>query len=82
LHCSPIFSSWTCACFRRQHARPYFYHLLAEGWHERRLTLSSTYRDATSNQQPATSNQYCLTAGQFFDNGERLLLIDVDAAGF
>ena len=55
--------------------RPYFYHLLAEGWHERRLTLSSTYRDATSNQ-------YCLTAGQFFDNGERLLLIDVDAAGF
>jgi EAL domain-containing protein (putative c-di-GMP-specific phosphodiesterase class I) len=55
--------------------RPYFYHLLAEGWHERRLTLSSTYRDATTNQ-------YCLTAGQFFDNGERLLLIDVDAAGF
>lgn len=55
--------------------RPYFYHLLAEGWHERRLTLSNTYRDATSNQ-------YCLTAGQFFDNGERLLLIDVDAAGF
>ncbi len=55
--------------------RPYFYHLLAEGWHERRLTLSTTYRDATSNQ-------YCLTAGQFFDNGERLLLIDIDAAGF
>jgi len=55
--------------------RPYFYHLLAEGWHERRLTLSSTYRDATTNQ-------YCLTAGQFFDNGQRLLLIDVDAAGF
>jgi EAL domain-containing protein (putative c-di-GMP-specific phosphodiesterase class I) len=54
--------------------RPYFYHLLAEGWHERRLTLSNTYRDATSNQ-------YCLTAGQFFDHGERLLLIDVDAAG-
>ncbi|MHC8318454.1 EAL domain-containing protein [Pseudomonas sp. LB3P31] len=54
--------------------RPYFYHLLAEGWDERRLTLSSTYRDATSNQ-------YCLTAGQFFDNGERLLLIDIDAAG-
>ncbi|MDP0918943.1 EAL-associated domain-containing protein, partial [Klebsiella pneumoniae] len=47
--------------------RPYFYHLLAEGWEERRLTLSSTYRDATSNQ-------YCLTAGQFFDNGQRLLL--------
>ena len=54
--------------------RPYFYHLLAEGWHERRLTLSNTYRDATSNQ-------YCLTAGQFFQNGERLLLIDIDAAG-
>lgn len=54
--------------------RPYFYHLLAEGWDERRLTLSSTYRDATSNQ-------YCLTAGQFFNNGERLLLIDIDAAG-
>lgn len=53
--------------------RPYFYHLLAEGWDERRLILSSTYRDATSNQ-------YCLTAGQFFDNGQRLLLIDVDAA--
>ena len=54
--------------------RPYFYHLLAEGWDERRLTLSTTYRDATSNQ-------YCLTAGQFFDNGQRLLLIDIDAAG-
>jgi EAL domain-containing protein (putative c-di-GMP-specific phosphodiesterase class I) len=54
--------------------RPYFYHLLAEGWDERRLTLSNTYRDATTNQ-------YCLTAGQFFDNGERLLLIDIDAVG-
>ncbi|MGE8408889.1 MAG: EAL domain-containing protein [Pseudomonas sp.] len=54
--------------------RPYFYHLLAEGWGERRLILSSTYRDATTNQ-------YCLTAGQFFDGGRRLLLIDVDAAG-
>lgn len=54
--------------------RPYFYHLLAEGWEERRLILSSTYRDATSNQ-------YCLTAGQFFANGQRLLLIDIDAAG-
>ncbi len=54
--------------------RPYFYHLLAEGWEERRLTLSSTYRDATTNQ-------YCLTAGQFFNNGQRLLLIDIDAAG-
>ncbi|MFK9004889.1 EAL domain-containing protein [Pseudomonas pergaminensis] len=54
--------------------RPYFYHLLAEGWEERRLTLSSTYRDATTNQ-------YCLTAGQFFDNGQRLLLIDIDAVG-
>jgi len=54
--------------------RPYFYHLLAEGWEERRLILSNTYRDATTNQ-------YCLTAGQFFDNGQRLLLIDLDAAG-
>jgi EAL domain-containing protein (putative c-di-GMP-specific phosphodiesterase class I) len=54
--------------------RPYFYYLLAEGWDERRLTLSNTYRDATSNQ-------YCLTAGQFFYHGERLLLIDIDAAG-
>jgi len=54
--------------------RPYFYHLLAEGQEERRLMLSNTYRDATTNQ-------YCLTAGQFFDNGERLLLIDIDAAG-
>lgn len=53
--------------------RPYFYHLLAEGWDERRLILSNTYRDATSNQ-------YCLTAGQFFANGNRLLLIDIDAA--
>ena len=41
---------------------------------ERRLILSSTYRDATTNQ-------YCLTAGQFIDNGKRLLLIDIDAAG-
>ena len=47
---------------------------LAECWEERRLNLSSTYRDATTNQ-------YCLTAGQFFDNGQRLLLIDIDAAG-
>lgn len=54
--------------------RPYFYHLLAEGWGERRLTLSNTYRDVTSNQ-------YCLTAGQFFENGQCLLLIDIDAAG-
>lgn len=54
--------------------RPYFYHLLAEGWDERRLILSNTYRDATTNQ-------YCLTAGQFFDSGRRLLLIDLDAAG-
>jgi len=38
------------------------------------LSLSSTYRDATTNQ-------YCLTAGQFFDNGQRLLLIDIDAVG-
>ena len=54
--------------------RPYFYQILAEGWGERRLTLSSTYRDATSNQ-------YCLTAGQFIDDGGRLLLLDIDAAG-
>ncbi|CAD5108157.1 EAL domain-containing protein [Zestomonas carbonaria] len=54
--------------------RPYFYQLLAEGWEERRLILSSTYRDATSNQ-------YCLTAGQFIDNGSRLLLVDIEAAG-
>lgn len=54
--------------------RPYFYQLLAEGWEERRLILSSTYRDATSNQ-------YCLTAGQFIDNGTRLLLVDIDAHG-
>ena len=54
--------------------RPYFYQLLAEGWEERRLTLSSTYRDATTNQ-------YCLTAGQLIDNGRRLLLLDIDAAG-
>ncbi len=54
--------------------RPYFYQLLADGWEERRLTLSSTYRDATSNQ-------YCLTAGQFIDNGRSLLLLDIDAAG-
>lgn len=54
--------------------RPYFYQLLAEGWEERRLTLSRTYRDATSNQ-------YCLTAGQFIDNGRSLLLLDIDAAG-
>ncbi|RJG13736.1 EAL domain-containing protein [Pseudomonas cavernicola] len=54
--------------------RPYFYQLLAEGWDARRLILSTTYRDATSNQ-------YCLTAGQFIDNGRRLLLLDIDAAG-
>lgn len=53
--------------------RPYFYQLLAEGWDERRLTLSSTYRDATTNQ-------YCMTAGQFIDNGQRLLLVDIDVA--
>lgn len=54
--------------------RPYFYQLLAEGWEERRLILSNTYRDATTNQ-------YCLTAGQFIDNGNRLLLVDIDASG-
>ena len=54
--------------------RPYFYQLLADGWEERRLTLSNTYRDATSNQ-------YCMTAGQFIDQGRRLLLVDIDAEG-
>lgn len=54
--------------------RPYFYQLLAEGWEERRLTLSNTYRDATTNQ-------YCMTAGQLIDQGRRLLLIDIDAEG-
>ena len=54
--------------------RPYFYQLLAEGWDERRLILSNTYRDATSNQ-------YCLTAGQFIEDGARLLLVDIDASG-
>lgn len=53
--------------------RPYFHQLLAEGLDERRLTLSPTYRDATTNQ-------YCLTAGQFIANGNRLLLLDIDAA--
>lgn len=53
--------------------RPYFYQVLAEGWDEKRLTLSSTYRDASTNQ-------YCLTAGQFIDGGRRLLLLDIDAA--
>ncbi|MCU1716551.1 EAL domain-containing protein [Pseudomonas sp. 5P_3.1_Bac2] len=55
--------------------RPYFYQVLAEGWDAHGLVLSSTYRDATTNQ-------YCLTAGQFIDNGNRLLLIDIDAAAF
>lgn len=54
--------------------RPYFYQLLAEGWEERRLMLSNTYRDATTNQ-------YCMTAGQFIDQGRRLFLIDIDADG-
>jgi hypothetical protein len=53
--------------------RPYFHQLLAEGLDEWRLTLSPTYRDVTSNQ-------YCLTAGQYIDNGRRLLLVDIDAA--
>ncbi|KUM44446.1 EAL domain-containing protein [Pseudomonas sp. EpS/L25] len=53
--------------------RPYFYALLAEGWNERRLTLSTVYRDATTNQ-------YCLTASQFMESGQRLLLIDLDAS--
>ncbi|TWC38934.1 EAL domain-containing protein (putative c-di-GMP-specific phosphodiesterase class I) [Pseudomonas sp. SJZ079] len=53
--------------------RPYFYQLLSEDWEDHRLILSSTYRDASTNQ-------YCLTAGQFLDEG-RLLLVDIDAAG-
>lgn len=52
--------------------RPYFYQLLADGWEDRRLCLSGIYRDATSNQ-------YCMTAGQFIDNGRRMLLVDIDA---
>lgn len=55
--------------------RPYFYQLLAEGWEDRRLNISTSYRDATTNQ-------YCMTAGQFTDNGQRLLLVDIDAAMF
>ncbi|GGM06690.1 signal transduction protein [Pseudomonas asuensis] len=53
--------------------RPYFYSLLAEGMDERRLNLSTIYRDATSNQ-------YCITAGQFIAQGQRPLLIDIDAS--
>jgi len=53
--------------------RPYFYSLLAEGVDERRLNLSTTYRDATTNR-------YCMTAGQFIAQGQRLLLIDIDAS--
>lgn len=53
--------------------RPYFYQLLAEGQEQKRLSLSATYRDAGTNQ-------YCLTAGQFIANGQRLLLLDIDAA--
>ncbi len=52
--------------------RPWFHQLLAEGLDEQRLTLSPTYRDATSNQ-------YCLTAGRCIDQGRRLLLVDIDA---
>ena len=50
----------------------YFYQLLAEGEEQKRLSLSATYRDAGTNQ-------YCLTAGQFIANGQRLLLLDIDA---
>ena len=53
--------------------RPYFYQLPAEGEEQKRLSLSATYRDAGTNQ-------YCLTAGQFIANGQRLLLLDIDAA--
>lgn len=54
--------------------RPYFYQLLAENYDKQRLLVSSTYRDASSNQ-------YCLTAGKFIDNNQ-LLLVDINAAGF
>ena len=37
-------------------------------------------RDSSTTYRDATSNQYCLTAGQFIDNGRRLLLVDIDAA--
>ena len=53
--------------------RPYFHQLLAEGLDEARLTLSTTYRDATTSR-------YCLTAGQCIDHGRRLLLLDIDVA--
>ena len=44
--------------------------LLAEGCKERHLALSSTH-----------ASLYSLIAGQSFDYGQRLLLIDIDAAG-
>jgi EAL domain-containing protein (putative c-di-GMP-specific phosphodiesterase class I) len=53
--------------------RPYFYSLLSESLDERRMNLSNTYRDASTNQ-------YCMTAGQFILQGQRLLLIDIDAS--
>lgn len=51
--------------------RPYFYQLLAQGWDEQSLMVSTTYRDATTNQ-------YCLTAGRFIAKDQSLLLMDID----
>ena len=51
--------------------RPYFYQLLAQGWDAQSLMVSTTYRDATTNQ-------YCLTAGRFMESDNTLLLIDID----
>ncbi|WP_286978371.1 EAL domain-containing protein [Pseudomonas sp.] len=55
--------------------RPYFHQLVSEGREESRMICSGTYRDATSNL-------YCLTAGQFINDGQHLLLMDIDASGF
>ncbi len=66
-HCDPqcIAHNWSW--------RPYFHQLLAGSVGGHRLTLSPTYRDANTNQ-------YCLTAGQMVSDGNRLLLLDIDAA--
>ena len=53
--------------------RPYFYQLLAQGWDEHSLMVSTTYRDATTNQ-------YCLTAGKFIADDQTLLLMDIDSS--
>lgn len=55
--------------------RPYFHQLISEGREAERMICSGTYRDATSNL-------YCLTAGQFINGGQQLLLMDIDANGF